>query len=287
MNTEERPDHATEDLLAKISFCNMLVSLAIALKHRMRFEPFTHYDDLSPRVQHLSLTAHQAEVKEWKEPSPWKRFGMLLGLPMAESNPRKLIKRPNKPLGNAPLEIHGSCCDYIKEIIDNGTFKTPACQTQAYNCLAQINDVLNGSDRVLNTPLPLAYSIALAQITWVYILILPFQLVNKLGWVTIPGSVFAAYIILGLALIGREIENPFGEDVNDLALDHFCNQIEQDVNIIMTYIPGSVPVHIERPENDILYPLASGRYEDLLAKSPEYIRSRLHTRAFGRNDVSS
>ena len=265
----------------------MLVSLAIALKHRMRFEPFTHYDDLSPRVQHLSLTAHQAEVKEWKEPSPWKRFGMLLGLPMAESNPRKLIKRPNKPLGNAPLEIHGSCCDYIKEIIDNGTFKTPACQTQAYNCLAQINDVLNGSDRVLNTPLPLAYSIALAQITWVYILILPFQLVNKLGWVTIPGSVFAAYIILGLALIGREIENPFGEDVNDLALDDFCNQIEQDVNIIMTYIPGSVPVHIEHPDNNLLYPLASGRYEDLLAKSPEYIRSRLYTRAFGRNEVSS
>jgi putative membrane protein len=51
MNTEERPDHATEDLLAKISFCNMLVSLAIALKHRMRFEPFTHYDDLQPRVR--------------------------------------------------------------------------------------------------------------------------------------------------------------------------------------------------------------------------------------------
>lgn len=51
MNTEERPEHATEDLLAKISFCNMLVSLAIALKHRMRFEPFTHYEDLSPRVR--------------------------------------------------------------------------------------------------------------------------------------------------------------------------------------------------------------------------------------------
>jgi putative membrane protein len=189
---------------------------------------------------------------------------MLLGLPMAESNPRKLIKRPNKPLGNAPLEIHGACCEYIKHIIDNGTFKTPACQTQAYNCLAQINDVLNGSDRVLNTPLPLAYSIALAQITWVYIL-----------------------IILGLALIGREIENPFGEDVNDLALDDFCNQIEQDVNIIMTYIPGSMPVYMEHPDNNLLYPLASGKYEDLLAKSPEYIRSRLHTRAFGRTEASS
>jgi putative membrane protein len=60
MNTEERPDHATEDLLAKISFCNMLVSLAIALKHRMRFEPFTHYDDLSPRVREQRIQPNLA-----------------------------------------------------------------------------------------------------------------------------------------------------------------------------------------------------------------------------------
>lgn len=278
INVDERPESATEDLLAKISFCNMLVSLAVALKHRMRFEPFTHYDDLSPRVQHLKLIAHEAEKREWTEPSAWKHVGMLLGLPMAESNPRKLIKNPKKPLGNAPLEVHSMCADYVKQIVDNGTFKVPACQTQAYNMLQQITDVLSGSDRVLNTPLPLAYSIALGQITWVYILILPFQLVNKLGWVTIPGAMFAAYIILGLALIGREIENPFGEDVNDLALDDFCNQIEHDISLIMTHVPGSTAVHFERPENNILAHLASGRYEDLLTKSPEFIRARLNER---------
>ena len=60
MNTEERPEHATEDLLAKISFCNMLVSLAIALKHRMRFEPFTHYEDLSPRVRERRIQPNLA-----------------------------------------------------------------------------------------------------------------------------------------------------------------------------------------------------------------------------------
>lgn len=65
-----------------------------------------------------------------------------------------------------------------------------------------MNDVLTGTDRILNTPLPIAYSIAISQITWVYILILPFQLYKSLEWITIPASVFAAYIILGIALIG-------------------------------------------------------------------------------------
>ena len=73
-----------------------------------------------------------------------------------------------------------------------------------------------------------------------YILLLPFQLYKLLGYITIPASVFAAYIILGIALIGREIENPFGTDVNDLPLDAFCLQIRKDVDIIMSsgYAPG-------------------------------------------------
>ena len=50
-------------------------------------------------------------------------------------------------------------------------------------------------DRVLQTPLPIAYSIAISQITWVYVMMLPFQLWDDLRWITIPGCIFAAYIM--------------------------------------------------------------------------------------------
>lgn len=42
---------------------------------------------------------------------------------MAESNPRKFVKNPTKPLGNLPLEIlmHLSTC--LKTPYDNGTFE--------------------------------------------------------------------------------------------------------------------------------------------------------------------
>ena len=55
------------------------------------------------------------------------------------------------------------------------------------------------------------YSISISQITWAYVLALPFQLAGPLGWVTIPGTILGGYIILGLAAIGRELENPFGK----------------------------------------------------------------------------
>lgn len=194
------PEVGKKDLLSKISCLNLIVAFSLALKHKLRFEPYTHYDDIVHMVGHLSTYAKVADKPdESKKPNIFKTAGQFLGLPMAASNPRKLIKRAKVPLGNLPLEILNHLSSYMKMVYDNGTLKVSIYQTQSLNALTTMNDVLTGTDRILNTPLPIAYSIAIGQITWVYILLLPFQLFKSLGWVTIPASVFAAYIILGIA----------------------------------------------------------------------------------------
>lgn len=55
--------------------------------------------------------------------------------------------------------------------------------------VATLNEVLTGSERVRDTPLPEAYNIAISQISWIYILVLPFQLTQSLQWLAIPGSI--------------------------------------------------------------------------------------------------
>lgn len=64
-----------------------------------------------------------------------------------------------------------------------------ASLTKIVSAVATLNEVLTGTERVLETPLPAAYTIAISQITWVYVLLLPFQLFSYLGWITIPGSI--------------------------------------------------------------------------------------------------
>jgi predicted membrane chloride channel (bestrophin family) len=54
--------------------------------------------------------------------------------------------------------------------------------------IASLNEILTGTERVLDTPLPAAYSIAIAQISWIYVMLLPFQLYKFLKWTTIPAS---------------------------------------------------------------------------------------------------
>lgn len=119
------------------------------------------------------------------------------------------MKRAKKPVGNLPLEIVTYLSAYLEDTIRNGTTGA-VLQGQLLACVASLVDVMTQTERVLNTPLPEAYTIAFSQITLMYILTLPFQLVDPLGWICIPGTVGAAYIILGLATIGHEIENPFG-----------------------------------------------------------------------------
>ena len=62
-----------------------------------------------------------------------------------------------------------------------------------------MTDIQANTDRILNTPLPLAYAIAISQLTWVYILILPFQLYEKLGLVAIPGTLCKRHPPLSLS----------------------------------------------------------------------------------------
>jgi putative membrane protein len=196
----ETPEVGKKDLLGKISCLNLIVAFSSALKHKLRFEPYAHYDDLQPLIGHMDTFARAADQPDDRQKqNVFKTAGQFLGVPMAESNPRKQLKRAKAPLGNLPLEILNHLSAYMKTIYTNETLKVSVYQTQSLNALTTFNDVLTGTDRILSTPLPIAYSIAIGQITWVYILLLPFQLYKSLGWVTIPASIFAAYIILGIA----------------------------------------------------------------------------------------
>lgn len=155
----------------------------------------------------------------------------------------------------------------------------PVHQTWAFTNIGSLADVLTGTERVLNTPLPIAYTISISQITWVYVLVLPFQLVKTLEWVTIPGTLVAAYIILGLAAIGKEIENPFGNDVNDLPLDNYCRELAADIDVLTSAPAPSVDDWIKGDINQVLFPLSSTGYSGWEKRSVADIRDALKAKA--------
>ena len=267
------------DLLSKVTAMNLILTFAVSLKHKLRFEPYVNHDDLEHLVTHLQTYAGEALDPKLESPpkgkSSWKAAGEYLDICFAQSNPRKAIKTSRKNLGNLPMEILMHLNAYLEGVKRDGTLDLTVYGMALAN-VQTLNSAMAGTERVLNTPLPVAYSIAIAQITWVYLLALPFQLYDTLGWITIPACILAAYVILALATIGREIENPFGHDTNDLPLDSFCHQLAQEIDVFCSRPQFQIGDFVQHEKNT---PMFNRPYAMWHQKTTEEIRDTLRMKA--------
>ncbi|GAA4011182.1 bestrophin family protein [Actimicrobium antarcticum] len=84
-------------------------------------------------------------------------------------------------------------------------------------------------ERIRNTPIPFSYTLLLHRTAYIYCFLLPFGLVDSIGFMTPFVVAVVAYTFFGLDALGDEIEEPFGTASNDLPLDAICRAIEIDL----------------------------------------------------------
>jgi putative membrane protein len=81
-------------------------------------------------------------------------------------------------------------------------------------------------ERIKGTPIPFSYTLLLHRTAYFYCFLLPFGLVDTIGFMTPFVVAIVAYTFFGLDALGDEIEEPFGLAPNDLPLDTICRTIE-------------------------------------------------------------
>ncbi|KAF9548059.1 hypothetical protein EC957_007342 [Mortierella hygrophila] len=279
----------TRDVLEKKSAINLLVAFAFATKHYLREEYGYEYEDMIDLLAHIPKYSLPTSTQpmDWRTdiPTPLgtlqtqdnqqqrqqslqlsekqgvKVSGVSTTAGQGEARHRRQQSK-RRALAfdfltptNIPVELSYYIGSYIKSCsakqkVDASTM------TVMNNSLVSMIDCLTGFERILRTPIPLAYSIHLHHATWIYLLALPFQLVQNQDELMIPSVMLAAFTLLGILGIGYEIENPFNDDYNDLPLDDFCKVIQAEVDsMVMTRAP--VPSDWVFSENN--YPLANSR----------------------------
>jgi putative membrane protein len=187
-------EHQPHDQQAKIAAVKLLPAFAIALKLHLRSESIN--DELAANLSS----------------SQFKRLKMM-----------------NHP----PLEIAFWINSYLQEQARQN--KLDIYQLSGMiRLLDQMVDVTGICERILRTPIPLAYSIHLKQLLMIYCLSLPFQMVDQLEWITVPIVALISFTLLGIEEIGIQIEDPFGHDANDLPLDHICNSMMRNIEDLIS-----------------------------------------------------
>lgn len=133
---------------------------------------------------------------------------------------------------NMPLRTMKWMGEYVKKMYDRHYIDS--IQLTAYNQLIEkLVGYVGACERILNTPIPPAYSIHLKHLLFIYCTALPFYLLADLGWFTIPAAGIITFALLGIEAIGIEIENPFGYDPNDLPLDRLNDVLLSNLEELM------------------------------------------------------
>ncbi|MBC7822286.1 MAG: hypothetical protein H7126_00135 [Candidatus Parcubacteria bacterium] len=192
----------SNDRQEKIDAIYLLVAFAIATKLHLRDEP------INP------------EIKDFLSPDRYIKL---------------------QSMNNPPLKVAFWIGDYLQLQYQRDRLNIYQL-TSMHILLNKLVDVLGSCERIVKTPMPLAYAIHLKQLLLLYCLSLPFQMVGQLGWWTAPVVVLISFTLFGIEEIGIEIENPFGHHHNDLPLDAICSTMRRNIDDLTSLNPS---VHSE------------------------------------------
>ncbi|PWB24679.1 bestrophin family protein [Flavobacterium sp. HTF] len=95
--------------------------------------------------------------------------------------------------------------------------------------LQSFTDICGACERIKNTPIPYSYSAFIKKFIFFYTMTLPFGYSISLGYFVAPVVVFIFYVLASLELIAEEIEDPFGDDENDLPTKKIAENIKKHV----------------------------------------------------------
>ncbi|KAF9386442.1 hypothetical protein CPB97_003707 [Podila verticillata] len=222
----------------KVQVIQLLLAFAVSVKHHLRQEFGVRYYDLENllpagyepcgasavfmsghRMDHTKGDMHRLYSQD-----PWEIH--------AGNDDGQM---------NLPLEIaHGLSLWIVAEA--RASRIESVLVGSLLSSISSMVDIFTNMERIVFTPIPLAYSIHLRQVVYLYCLALPFTFLDNLGWGTVPLMGLVSFTLFGMEAIGREIENPFGKDANDLHMDEFCKDLKYELDYLVTLknaIPGA------------------------------------------------
>jgi len=196
---------------------NLALKLSVVLKEDEK-EERTLFKTLIPGY---ALALHQHLQKE--------RTRIMLFDEDAQT--RKVIQSIDTEK-HVPNQVAGLIYENVKKLYRDGKISGEVLLF-LNNELQSFTDICGACERIKNTPIPSSYGVFIKRFILIYLFTLPWGYVFQLGYWVIPVVVVIAYVMTSLELIAEEIEDPFGNDENDLPTYKMSENIRKSVEEIL------------------------------------------------------
>ncbi|KAK4669091.1 uncharacterized protein QC763_0028970 [Podospora pseudopauciseta] len=237
MCPEEKKDLVKRrEVLEKLTAMNLLVAFAVALKHKLRFEPYTCYEDISSLISHLDTFAKVATEEDPKMrtgPSSARvssrAWASTWGV-VCRKQPTQVPRRLPSPPGQPPLEILSYLASFTDELALSGRLPVTMHQTMAYNNIMSLNDVQWARKECSPRRSPLPTRSPSPKSHGCTSCCLPAR--QGAGWITIPLQLprrisswaFCSSVAKSKTLLARTS--------NDLPLEAYAAQVAAEMDVI-------------------------------------------------------
>lgn len=118
-----------------------------------------------------------------------------------------------------PIQLSVLVEAYIHRQVKRGRLTPPQAASQVGPQLNTLIDAFGKMETIRTTPLPVAHHIHTKQVLMLYLLVLPFTMVAEMSWWAVPIVSLVAFTLYGIDAIGKQLEDPFGYDRNDVKMD--------------------------------------------------------------------
>lgn len=102
---------------------------------------------------------------------------------------------------------------------------------QMHSNLTTCHDILGACERILRTPIPVAYTRHTGRFVVIFVTALPLLLWPRLRWFTLLAAPLVATLLLGINEIGVDIEEPFSVLPLEAIADRAAADVTQTVEL--------------------------------------------------------
>jgi len=133
-----------------------------------------------------------------------------------------------KTFKNIPSQLINLQSKHIEQVYRKGHL-TDFSHNMLNGKLEELYTLQGKAERIKNTVFPYYYNYFTRVFLWLFLIILPFALIDKMGWEAVPLSTAISFVFYILDKSGTITEDPFAARAADTPMTALCRTIEIDL----------------------------------------------------------
>ena len=151
------------------------------------------------------------------------------------------VRRLNKS-SNMPVQALKALSETVRTNLPPDAGNTKGLGSSLFDETSEqirvMNHAAGACRKIKNTPMTYGYIATLRSFMVLWLVSLPMALVGQYGWMATPALSFISFLFLNIEQMAVEIEQPFGDDANDLPMELYILGLQET---LLEMTPGYEP----------------------------------------------